>query len=777
MEYIGIEVPSDFLPWMHRTTQQSTTSANDSTATLSDTITPVETSTPGLTAFEESSNVLEVKAGAPPDVDRQISNPYPVLQPTELTERNYLVSSFTWTSILGTTVIKFPEVLKTIPTIANVLKRFRYLRASIKLEIRINATPYHQGSLMISWLPCPLYNFIPSLTEQSGCNSVVITAAQQDVVSLEIPWLNPQDYIDMTQVITAGHDTRMAMVYITQLNPLLTTNAAIAASIPVTVFASFKQTEVTGYVSQSAPFKFKEPEAVAQMSSKGFKNSEAAKKQHQGMDVKAPVSAISKVLRQAPIIGAPYGMIADFVNSIAGDLSKPNSQQAQQAVLYTLRQGGNQATSVNFADELSVYPNQLLAQSARMYGMDTSHVKVSQLAALPLLYDQVTLTNLSPTYATIASPRALGNAYGTIDWLNAVSRAFKFYRGSIKYLFHFCVPAFYSFRVRVSLNYNAPLFAVTDPGDLLSDIIDIKGDTWINYNVNYLRPITWTDLVSDTLAPKLQIDVITTIVGSSLPATPVVYLNVFRGGGEDMRFAQLGGAIGRGYVSIDEEATAQCDLRGEFKKPFKTFIQGATQSVELNNTMVDVIETVNDCLKRDSLHASNFYWSYPTDVLGTNSVPLYLTRWEPFHYFSSFFLFWRGSRKLSVVYEQNGYRLEHAFDNYSTWGDSLSHWPQTATAPYIQPSLIVPWYSGLPYTFMTKHQPTFWPPTAGFPQDVANVGNPPDPNVISAGDDYVTLHPVPFWFPAFAPERTARKNLNLSSTANTMIPDFRFNRN
>lgn len=746
--------------------QKSTTTENDATATVTQTLSTDVSGTPGLTTFLESTAHTEVVAGTSPHVDRQIANPFPVQQPLEFFNRNFLVASFNWVPGLTTQVIKFPDCLLAIPTIANVMKRFRYLRAAVKAEIKIQSTPWHQGALMIGWLPNARSTYVPNVYTLSGMNPVEISASTAETVTLTIPYLNPNDWLDcVSGAPTAGTDCRIAALYIAQINNLVVTSPNLGTTLPVSVFASFVDPESTGYVSQAKVV-----------------NKEAASKDKNGMDAKGAISTVSKVIRKLPVIGGAYGAAADFVNSIAGDLEKPNSQAAPQPVLATIRRGGNQANSENFSDELSLYANPLIAQSSMMYGMETSHMTVNALAQKPMLYDNVQLSNsVTPTYSVLCAPMTLGVVAGTSDYFCAVAKAFEWYRGGIKYLFHFVTPAFYSYRVRFSLNFIPPGGPLNNAGDLINKVVNIQGDTWETVYVPYLRPKTWMQVYSDgnTNAPTLKVELLTTIVGSSAPSTPIVYLNVYRAAAEDIQFAQLKGGSGRGTSHADDEDLLfeqECDIGQKFKEPFKSLIDGTTPSQEKNNTMADIVQTVNDCVKRDSQFDPVNFYSFPTDFHTDKTQYNYLYNWEPFQYFSAFFAFWRGGRKLSKVYETSAYCPEHQGDNYYTYGDSVSFWPSAATNLYMQPSLIIPWYSGLPYYPVAQllangSSSIMYPTNGGQPADlqlVTQSSGETSPNVISGADDFVLLHVVPFFLADYVPSpETTRSSSAFTKTRMT----------
>jgi hypothetical protein len=48
--------------------------------------------------------------------------------------------------------IYFPKALFAIPNIAAKLEQFEWLRADVEAEVKINATDFHIGALLLSYL-------------------------------------------------------------------------------------------------------------------------------------------------------------------------------------------------------------------------------------------------------------------------------------------------------------------------------------------------------------------------------------------------------------------------------------------------------------------------------------------------------------------------------------------------------------------------------------------------------------------------------------------------
>jgi len=612
--------------------------------------------------------------------------------------------------------------------------------------------------LIVGWIPgwpgssaLPIPNTASTQQDMfilSGCNAVIISASNQDSVKISVPFLSPQEYLDYVDLSPPTTDGRIATLFVREMNTLTSTQANQTASLPINVWAGFDSLEVTGFTSESDKH-----------------NKEASKKASQGLDTKGIVSTASKMLRKAPIIGEGYGIVADLFNSFAGDLSKPTYNTSQTPVMPVYQKEAALCHANTYAEQVSMYPNAYLSQEPTIGGMETSHLTVSKLAQKPMLVSVVACPG-NTSFTMDATPLACGatNVSGTAptntligDWLANVALPFQYWRGSIKYALHFCVPSFYSFRARVSLNRQSSL-PVIDIGDLESTVIDVKGDTWFEFQVPYLYSTLWrtplTDFSGSDAAPTIKVEIITPIVGSAAPATPIVFVNVFRSGGEDTQFSRL-----RGVRPNTQNFTSECSLDTVFKSPFKGIISGTTQALEQGWVQPESAHTVSDCIKRRSNHIFNTFprtspWSFPPGASNINYATL---GGEPFNYFSAMFRFWRGGRIITHNQPVNLISLQNDA-TATTWGDGAVPFFTSATNQlYNNEAMHIPWYS------MTPFYPTLGPGQAYdsgytgdsfvsyFPTDQFGLTSSTTQVSIQAADDFMLIYPVPFFPCYFSP--------------------------
>jgi len=348
------------------------------------------------------------------------------------------------------------------------------------------------------------------------------------------------------------------------------------------------------------------------------------------------------------------------------------------------------------------------------------------------------------------------------DWLSFITMSNRHWRGDIKYSIQFLCPPFYSARVKVFTTQQNSV-GVVDSGDLPSKIVDIKGDTWIDFTVPFMHLTHWRSPISEAYGPyyygpTLTIQLESPIYGSSLPATPVLYVNVFRAGGENTQFTALRGV--RSNVYADRKFTSNCSLNEHFSKPFPGLIDGVSTTTELGDVAVEQTNTISDCLKRTN------NWIPDTSLTahpgafpaGTSNANWYTLGGEPFNYFASCFRYWKGGR--IIGHTQACQLVGMNFGSGSpTWGDGVAPWFTTSSnvfynnekvhLHYVAPTPYYPMTFGPGQSFFS---PMIGDPVMSYaPLGLTGVSNSQTSLTICGADDLMYLQPIPFFSLDFAP--------------------------
>lgn len=686
---------------------------------------------------------------------KMISNPFPDQTPKEILCRSYLLSQFNWVPGATTFNLKFPQALFALDTIMNYLSVFEYFRAGVKISVRVNSTPYHQGSLVTGVIPCRDITNLSSYL-LANLRPVVLSASVQDSCTVEVPYLNPLSWLD----IATCADYAICTFTMRTLNSLLTTSTGIPASVPVSVFAAFVNPETAGFIEPSS-FK-KKREAYLDKKKKFSKFDDKMKAQStkysdrrikyeipsvanapdtqkEGEDkakngttvkgVQKIVGGASEIIKMLPVIGAIWTPIAKFISTFGSVLDVPYNPAVTTAVdLGNAVNDVSHVQGVFSGQQLSLYPG--VQTSKESFNMESSYMLISEMAQIPALYLQNTFALEADTFFMAVTPLSPGS-FLSPDYLAFVAAEFRFWRGSIKYLLHFVNSAFYSARFRISYCTTVP---GSGDGDLPQMIVDVKGDTWVEFTVPYLHPLVWRP-TGDAFAisdPRIYVTMLTSIAGSSAPSAPVIYCNVWRAGGEDIQFNMVrnsyyvyAGSEEKNKKSIawrekkrvkllEEPMKAQSTITTRFSKSFAPILAGGKYSAEFRTCNAELPIRVSDMMKRwaffqpNNLNTPGWDVIMPQSLTSTDAIDDY----EPFQYFSQVFNFWRGSRRIRLVncpFDQFYNYFNSSTSSFTSDGMAMTIPTGAGFIPVINyiahNDIEIPWLSEVPYNYV-YHNPT-----------------------------------------------------------------------
>ncbi len=660
--------------------------------------------------------------------------------PHGLTGRTYFITSITWNAALGSPIwIPLIGALALTTPMAALIKLWKMIRCCFKIDFKMTSSQYHQGSAMVGWLPCIVTGTIPTdIQSLSAYNATVLSASKQESCSLTIPFLSPNDWFETAPM--TGATNEHASVFFCPINPLLTTNASIPAVVPIEVWATIEDMDLSG--------------AQSQMASRTRPDKEASKKEQQGKDaaVGSVIRNTSQLVRRIPVIGGIWSPIADVINTIfSTELSKPVSSPAPKNVMQRYYDDVNQSDGLCNATQMSLYQNPRTKVAPVHYGMDTSFMSIRKIAGTPMLFDIMIFDSaLATQWSTLIAPNVVGAVITGHDYLSIMMRMFRFYRGSIKYLLHFVVPAFYSVRMRIFLTVGGG--TPVEIGDLPNIVVDIKGDTWIPLTVPIISYTAWVDKrnFSTQIHPTLWVVQVTDIIGAPSPTTSIMYMNVYRAGGEDMQFALMHDPLvnsdvsekqtfKRGWMDL-QSVKKQMNIKKKFEETFEPLVPGHCFTEEYNAVMAETVHNTIDILKR----AVTGYTSASFNIGVTSRITNH-------QIIANMFLFWRGSRVCRHMH------LGNSTTHNDGWYMDVSRSTTNVldggwAAAYNNPSLFqqteainVPYFAVTPYCsnplFLTRiHAKSV---TVQPIQPILAISTP-DTVTVTAGDDFEMLFLVPW---------------------------------
>lgn len=535
-----------------------------------------------LTAFTDEAatdmNVVRMKSSLYTRED-----PYPNQNLDTVLSRAYTVNSL-WTSALaqGTLVQQFDFPTDLIGLSDNILQkldRFTYFRAAVKIQIRVNGTPFHYGKLMCVWMPnypgaYPTGTYEVSNLYRSSCNNTtLISANTSNVVEIVIPYLAPAKYMLLEDIDTYPYYFGSLNIYV--LHPLLSSSSTTVPNISVAYTLSFVNPEVAGLTSTSfasqAMARYKRNKSAKEKQKLYPQGKEQIMASKQGflsgtLDV---VSKIASVMTTLPVVGGIASAvcpIAKAASSLAKSFGydKPTDLKPPMPILPMYQPRLDKGVGVDSHDILSVYPDNAVSAEKGYFCDDQDYTIIANYAKLPGMISINSFTGLTdgqvlqyipvaPGYAHYVTGAGPTYTYDTTP-VQAVSTLFRYWTGGMKYCIKIATSSFVSWRLRITFIPNHIYSVAPDPGngDYTSRIVDINGDTTITFMIPYLgiteymRSAPAHFLVDATAGPAyLPLTVLGQLVLSVANApsytastvTPTIYQTIWVAGAEDFRVA------------------------------------------------------------------------------------------------------------------------------------------------------------------------------------------------------------------------------------------------
>lgn len=391
-------------------------------------------------------------------------------------------------------------------------------------------------------------------------------------VKMDVGWNVPYQYVPTTRMLMPEHHPGYLDLYF--LTPIAPSNLDVPH---VQIFARLKNIRGYGYRANNSPstqLSTVYPAAVHYYRSA----------QHIGWDalkVPLPQSTVSfnkgglelatgtwvdiRTQNPAEALGTPLQQTATDLNLIVmADRAQARADEStllktSNAVFSFFGEKVSQATTLLssvgklFGMGACKPPEKDLPMRLISYGMPMSSSVASDLTVSSALSPVSQVGNLSsspavdiatlcatPTYLgfyRIESGKALylpvhpyyvhsisDYLYATLPATYLASR-FRYWRGSCKFHFHFCVSSFTTARVLITFTYNG---SPADVGFVPSQIVELKGDTDCDFVIPFLHSEAWAS--AEDIAPTF--DVTISLFGSAISAqasaTPPLFMTAWQ---------------------------------------------------------------------------------------------------------------------------------------------------------------------------------------------------------------------------------------------------------
>lgn len=397
------------------------------------------------------------------------------------------------------------------------LRRFKYLRASFKITIRLNGTSFHYGKLIAAWSPCPVPFSTSGLTARtnnlvsvSSFPHVIVSAGMNEVVELDIPFVYPYNYLDMTNSTTRINQAR---IFIYVLNSLRLSD--VVPPIDVTVFGCMTDVTLCGY-----------------------SNREPVDNSRNLYGFSTDILPIFDKEHQRRIKDVIDGGSAQ-VNYMT--LNVPHQTDSSSLNPFRLTIGDDATTSQVDSEMVNYLCPDSLSEIASRPALLSSFV----MNATDVIGDVIFDTPVHP-----CSGNFISYVNGDLDFcspLKFVSFPCRYWSGSLKYKLQIVASAYHSARIQIVYTPQGQAFNATLSDDeafeLTSHIVDIQCDSEIEFEIPWAShyphlAIDGNDLTTANVNGNLGFRVLNTLTYKDSPIPPIEF-NLWISAGSDFKLYSM----------------------------------------------------------------------------------------------------------------------------------------------------------------------------------------------------------------------------------------------
>lgn len=163
------------------------------------------TKTEQITSFSEES-LLSNEVAQNVVTPSEMQDPYDTQSLMGFLSRPFPIKETSWTAAakVGDMIASadFPHDLIKIPSFMAKLRNFAYMRAGVRVGVRLNGTKFHYGKLLIMWAPAganigTLFDATDNLYSASSFPHIIVSPTENEVNEIVIPYALPQQFISL----------------------------------------------------------------------------------------------------------------------------------------------------------------------------------------------------------------------------------------------------------------------------------------------------------------------------------------------------------------------------------------------------------------------------------------------------------------------------------------------------------------------------------------------------------------------------------------------------
>jgi hypothetical protein len=582
-------------------------------------------------------------------------NPYTNQTPVRILEREVLRSEIStlsggYTDVSCPFFYKYQSIGTCPESMVKAAASFKYIRFKrIVYRVLFTGNPFIYGAIFLTCQPkTDFRDAISNAPETmdggwaSGSDSIMLDVSTQQECEIGIDWPFPFTWIPtewMSRVQAAPSIIQNTLyLRIMVYNPIKKLVSTSSTAINMQVYCRMEGVEVAG--PQHVPLPAEEFELLGESQGDAAAIPPAWQNERPAPVVSTLLSAASAGATMLGVGGA-----------IAGGFTKPTFLTGNDVEIGPILQGLGNSTPASTTSTVSqnrviqdlygsvLYPenSQVLADGGLNVPSQMNMSVIDYCRTPSLLYWGELDTDI---HNFLVEPTHEGRP-ANVSRLGAMSKFYRFWRGSINYTFVLVCSPLVSFRVLFQLRWGSytEMAPITD---VISKVVTIRGTTSVNITVPYLMltPYVLTGTIDGL--PSLYYKVMSYSSGVG-DVTPVLQYYVYETPGPDFEFSSMKvpqktyapgpvpkkGRVGRSQARVSSFVALDWIAEGQ---------PGPSYAREEMGTFADLVKR----------------WTVRTDLFGS-AAPMNhdynWTRASNIDILASLFLFWKGQTKRKNFYD------------------------------------------------------------------------------------------------------------------------------
>lgn len=553
----------------------------------------------------------------------------------QVLNREYPVATITWnTGAVGQlAAINFPEVLFNKPFIADKLRDFRLFKGGIRLSVRVGASQFLYGKIMVSYDPMTnnnaraagLSSGSSAIYTNSGYPHILVSASASEAGILDVPFISDKRAID----IVNHTPNEMGTFRIHVLNELRNILAE-PGSCTILVTAQFINAKVflphDRFVPQSKRHSSREQDSKS-------KNHTISQKYENTFAESAGI-AVTKLVRPVEDFYETVLKPGAAAMTMLG-LSKPTSLDRTSIVKVNPFHDYNTGKGIDTSISFGMDPDNQISCAPVVGGITEDEMSLRYIVGTPSLVGIYNFVSGSSPLR-IGSTGPFETAY-QLSFVDFVTQNFHFWSGSYKFKIYITASNMHSIK---GVFYLADSPETDQWENCYHKVVDIQGDTEVSFAIPYTNALTATRVNNNDYDVYFRVLSWSQASGTSSPIT----LNVYKAGGSDFRFGVL----------REMEFQVQSNPRKDFTNNFDPLHPSMTGYIPENIIYGEEYTTLREILHR--------FYAYGTTNdafcplyrgVGTAAVNVY----TGVELFGLLYRFWRGSMRWKFIQKDTNVRI------------------------------------------------------------------------------------------------------------------------